>query len=104
MSRLGVLYKWMQGRFYFDELYNVALIQPTLGLARWTYTFIDKVVIDGILHGVARAAFARRSVPRVRPRSDQCGADALAESIKSAGRSIRELQTGQIQITYCSFC
>jgi NADH-quinone oxidoreductase subunit L len=95
---LGIVYRAMQNRFYFDEIYNAVLIQPTLRLARWTYTFIDKVVIDGFLHGVARAAYRTGEAFRVFDRAViNGGADALADSIKAAGRSVRELQTGQIQ-------
>jgi len=95
---LGFFHKWMQDRFYVDQLYDWALIQPTLKLARWTYTFIDKVVIDGILHGIARAAYRTGEAFRVFDRVViNGGADALAESIKAAGRSMREVQTGQVQ-------
>ena len=61
-----------KNRFYFDELYNLVLIRPTLWLAQWTYTFIDKTVIDGILHwrGAQRRPH-RRGVSRVRPRGHQ---------------------------------
>jgi NADH-quinone oxidoreductase subunit L len=95
---LGFFHKWMQDRFYFDELYNLIFIRPTLWLARVTYTFIDKTVIDGILHGIARAAYQVGLGFRVFDRVViNGGADALANSIKEAGRSLREVQTGQVQ-------
>jgi NADH-quinone oxidoreductase subunit L len=94
----SVIYKWMQNRFYFDELYNAILIQPTLWLARWTYTFIDKTVIDGFLHGVARSAYRIGEAFRVFDRAViNGGADALAQTIKELGMGFREVQTGRVQ-------
>jgi NADH-quinone oxidoreductase subunit L len=94
----SVVYKWMQDRFYFDELYNLVLIRPTLWLAKWTYTFIDKTVIDGILHGVARSAVRIGEAFRVFDRVViNGGADAFANSIKELGLGFREVQTGKVQ-------
>jgi NADH-quinone oxidoreductase subunit L len=95
---LGFFYKWMQNRFYVDELYNLVFIRPTLWLARWTYTFIDKIVIDGFLHGVARSAYRIGEGFRVFDRVViNGGADALANSIKELGQGFREVQTGRVQ-------
>ena len=94
----SVVYKWMQNRFYFDELYDLVLIRPTLWLAQWTYTFIDKTVIDGILHGVARSAYRIGEAFRVFDRAViNGGADAFANSIKELGLGFREVQTGKVQ-------
>jgi len=98
LARLGVVYRAMQNRFYFDELYNALFIQPTLGLARWTYTFIDKTVIDGFLHGIARSAYRIGEGFRVFDRYViNGGADALANSIRELGQGLREVQTGRVQ-------
>jgi NADH-quinone oxidoreductase subunit L len=95
---LGPVYRWMQDRFYFDELYNAVLIQPVLKLAVWTYEFIDKQVIDGFLHGVARSAYRIGEAFRVFDRVViNGGADAFANSIQELGRSFREIQTGRVQ-------
>ena len=95
---LGFVYRGMQNRFYFDELYSAVLIQPTLWLAKWTYTFIDRTVIDGFLHGVARSAYRIGEAFRVFDRAViNGGADALANSIKEFGLVFREVQTGKVQ-------
>ena len=95
---LGFVHTGMQNRFYFDEIYSFVFIRPTLWLARWTYTFIDKAVIDGFLHGVARSAYRIGEAFRVFDRVViNGGADALADSIKAVGRSFREVQTGRVQ-------
>jgi NADH-quinone oxidoreductase subunit L len=79
-------------------LYDLVLIRPTLWLAKWTYTFIDKTVIDGILHGVARSAVRIGEAFRVFDRVViNGGADAFANSIKELGLGFREVQTGKVQ-------
>ena len=94
----GSFYTWMQERFYVDQLYDLILIRPTLWLARWTYTFIDKTVIDGFLHGVARSAYRIGEAFRVFDRAViNGGADALGQSIKELGEGFREVQTGRVQ-------
>jgi len=91
-------YSWAANRFGVDQLYDGALIRPTLGLARWTYEFIDKKVIDGILHGIARSAYRIGEAFRVFDRVViNGGADALAQSIKELGEGFREVQTGRVQ-------
>jgi NADH-quinone oxidoreductase subunit L len=98
LSRLGFVYQAMQNRFYFDEIYNFVFIRPALWLARWTYTFIDKTLIDGFLHGVARSAYRVGEGFRVFDRVViNGGADALANSIKEFGQGFREVQTGRVQ-------
>jgi NADH-quinone oxidoreductase subunit L len=98
LSRLGFVYQAMQNRFYFDEIYNFVFIRPALWLARWTYTFIDKTLIDGLLHGVARSAYRVGEGFRVFDRVViNGGADALANSIKEFGQGFREVQTGRVQ-------
>jgi NADH-quinone oxidoreductase subunit L len=95
---LGFVHVAMQNRFYVDELYNLAFIRPTLWLARVTYEFIDKTVIDGILHGIARSAYRVGEGFRVFDRVVvNGGADALAQSIKELGQGFREVQTGRVQ-------
>ena len=95
---LGFFYRWMQDRFYVDQLYDLVLIRPTLWLARWTYEFIDKTVIDGFLHGVARSAYRIGEAFRVFDRTViNGGADALGQSIKELGEGFREVQTGRVQ-------
>ena len=72
--------------------------QPTLKLAVWTYEFVDKKVIDGVLHGIARSAYRIGEAFRVFDRVViNGGADALADSIKELGQSFREIQTGRVQ-------
>jgi NADH-quinone oxidoreductase subunit L len=44
---------FLWNKWYFDELYSVLLVRPSLVIAGWCRAF-DAYVIDGIIHGVAR--------------------------------------------------
>ncbi|MGD9721131.1 MAG: NADH-quinone oxidoreductase subunit L [Pirellulales bacterium] len=46
------IYEFLIHKWYFDELYNVIFVQPTLFVARRVSEF-DKVVIDGFINGLA---------------------------------------------------
>ena len=52
---LGSIYPTLQNRYYFDELYGIIFVRPMQWFAKnVAYEFIDKGVIDGILHLIAR--------------------------------------------------
>jgi NADH-quinone oxidoreductase subunit L len=96
--RLGRLFKWMHDKWYFDELYDRAFVRPIKRIAAWVYEFIDRTVIDGILHGVARLTARYAELNRLFDRVVVNGAgDAVAEGVKAFGRSFRQIQTGQVQ-------
>jgi NADH-quinone oxidoreductase subunit L len=47
------VYRFLSYKWYFDELYSVLLVRPALVLG-YAFRFFDTVVIDGILHFLAR--------------------------------------------------
>jgi NADH-quinone oxidoreductase subunit L len=97
-TRLGVLFTHMNRKWYFDELYDVVFVQPTKRFAAWVYTFIDRTVIDGILHTVARLAMRYAELNRLFDRVVVNGAaDKVAYGVKAFGESFRQIQTGQVQ-------
>lgn len=52
---LGGLYRLWQNKYYLDELYHAVFIRPALWVAEvFTYHWLDRKLIDGILHGVGR--------------------------------------------------
>jgi NADH-quinone oxidoreductase subunit L len=76
----------------------VVFIRPTKAIASWIYEFIDRTVIDGILHTVARVAMRYAELNRLFDRVVVNGAaDAVAEGVKAFGRNFRQIQTGQVQ-------
>ena len=53
-GRAPLLYRASLNKLYMDEVYEVAAIRSTIGLAGWLWTFFDVKVIDGAVNGVAR--------------------------------------------------
>jgi NADH-quinone oxidoreductase subunit L len=47
------LYRFALNKWYFDEMYNAALVRPSLRFAKFAWHFGDEQVIDGIPNGLA---------------------------------------------------
>jgi NADH-quinone oxidoreductase subunit L len=96
--RLGRLFTHMNRKWYFDELYDAVFVRPTKAIAAWIYEFIDRFIIDGILHTVARVTMRYAELNRLFDRVVVNGAaDAVANGVKAFGRNFRQIQTGQVQ-------
>ncbi len=96
--RLGAVFTHMNRKWYFDELYDAVFVRPTKALAAWIYEFIDRTVIDGILHTIGRVAMRYAELNRLFDRLViNGGADAVANGIKAFGLNFRQIQTGQVQ-------
>ena len=97
---LGPVYKILQNQYYFDELYDFIFVQPAYWISRtFTYLWIDRMVIDGFLHFVARVTFSIGGFFRNyidKPIVNGFG-DFVGESVKRLGRSSRFIQTGRVQ-------
>jgi NADH-quinone oxidoreductase subunit L len=96
----GPVYTLLQNKYYFDELYNFLFVRPAWWLAAtFTSLWMDRLVIDGILHTIARAAasvggFLRNYIDK--PVVNGAG-DLVGESVKRFGRNFRFVQTGRVQ-------
>ncbi|MGB0910483.1 MAG: hypothetical protein ACPGYT_08985, partial [Nitrospirales bacterium] len=55
------LYVLFWNKFYFDELYDAYVVNPTLRFANWLWRRIDVRIIDSAIHGIASSSllFAR---------------------------------------------
>ena len=57
LAKIGVpqnaTHRVLLNRYYVDELYDVAIVQPLARLCRWCATVVDQAWIDGIVNGVA---------------------------------------------------
>jgi len=97
---LGSFYTWMKNKFYFDELYDRVFVRPAYWLAdTFTNKWMDRGVIDGFLHTVARAAFSVGGILRNYfdlPVVNGFG-DAVGEGTKLFGKKFRAVQTGKVQ-------
>jgi len=97
---LGLLYPVLQNKYYFDELYDIIFVKPAAWISETlSYKWIDRGLIDGILHGIARVTFRTGSIFRDYidvPIINGFG-DAVGEGVKKFGHKIRYIQTGRIQ-------
>jgi len=97
---LGAIYALLENKYYFDEIYDAVFVRPAQRLAEgFSYLFIDRQVIDGFLHRVARGAFSLGSIFRNyfdAPVVNGFG-DFTASVTQSFGRMLRKVQTGQVQ-------
>lgn len=97
---LGPIYTLLEHKYYFDELYDFLFVRPAKWFAeQFTYMFLDRTVIDGILHRFARVAFSLGRVFRNNfdaPVINGFG-DFTASVTQSFGRLLRRIQTGEVQ-------
>jgi len=99
-SALGPIYTLLENKYYIDELYDRIFVRPAKAIAEgFVYMFIDRQVIDGFLHALARAAFSLGGIFRNKfdaPVVNGFG-DFTASMTQSFGRALRKVQTGQVQ-------
>lgn len=96
---LGPIYTLLENKYYFDELYDLVFVRPSQWLAeKVVYELIDKGLIDGFLHLVARStewlAFRNKDFDTYVVNR---GADNLAGGIGDMGESFRYVQSGRVQ-------
>jgi NADH-quinone oxidoreductase subunit L len=96
---LGPIYPLLENKYYFDELYDLIFVRPSQWFAeKVVYLLVDKGIIDGFLHFVARAfewlAFRNKDFDTFIING---GADDLAQGIGSAGDSLKYVQSGRVQ-------
>jgi NADH-quinone oxidoreductase subunit L len=97
---LGRVYTILKNKYYFDELYDVVFVRPAYWLAAiFTSLWMDRKVIDGILHWFAYITgvignFLRDFIDK--PIVNGFG-DWLSESTKKVGGVFRTIQTGRVQ-------
>jgi NADH-quinone oxidoreductase subunit L len=97
---LGGLHTVLQNKYYIDELYAVLFYKPAHWIAEtFTYQFLDKKVIDGILHAIARFGVWLGGIVRNSfdlPVINGAG-DAAATGTRGLGAFLQTLQTGKVQ-------
>lgn len=97
---LGPVHTLLKNKYYFDELYDIILVRPAYWLAdNFTNQILDRGIIDGILHFIARIASNVGHVFRNyfdKPVVNGIG-DFVGEGVKKVGRTIKVIQTGKVQ-------
>ena len=100
---LGFLYPFLKNKWYFDEFYAFFVIKPMTWVSEvFTYQWMDRGIIDGILHFFARAALFIGHVFRNyfdKPVINEFIGDKLGAywTFQPAGRALSKMQTGRIQ-------
>ncbi len=97
---LGPLHTVLANKYYFDELYQAIFVRPSVWISEvFTFQWMDRGVIDGILHLVARVSLAigrfLRNVIDL-PIINGSG-DLVAAVVKRTGVLLRPLQSGRVQ-------
>lgn len=91
----------LKNKWYFDEAYNFLFVKPSYWIAeKFTYLFMDRQVIDGILHAVARFSLFLGHVFRDyfdKPVVNELIGDGTANLVKASGKGLRFIQVGRVQ-------
>jgi NADH-quinone oxidoreductase subunit L len=91
------VYTFLVNKWYFDELYDLLFVQPTLFVARRVAEF-DKVVIDGIIDSLA---LGTRMVAQFDDLLDRYLVDGFVNTFAAAtyglGVTLRGAETGRIR-------
>ncbi len=96
----GGVFRTLKNKYYFDELYDLIFVRPAYWLsATFTSAFLDRTVIDGVLHFFAYITgvignFLRNVIDK--PIINGSG-DLVADKTKDLGGVFRTIQTGRVQ-------
>lgn len=97
---LAGLYAVLENKYYVDELYQSTFVAFSIWVSEvFTFRWIDRRVIDGFLHLVARVGFSFGSIFRdnfEKPVINDT-VDNISDGVKWFGRNFRFIQTGRIQ-------
>jgi NADH-quinone oxidoreductase subunit L len=98
VERLGGLFRFLNRRWMWDELYRAIFINPMQWLADNYTRIVDKGVIDAILEGGWKAGAAIAGAFAAFDRVVITGiSDAIGRGFRVVGDWGRELQSGQVQ-------
>jgi NADH-quinone oxidoreductase subunit L len=96
---LAPLYSLCWHKWWFDELYDLVFVRPTLAIGDFVANWLDRGLIDGILHAFAWIYRQLATVVDVvgdRGIIDR-GVDTLAAKTWELALSLRALQTGRLR-------
>ena len=93
------LHNFLKNKWYWDELYQVVFVRPTVWFSEvFVYQWIDKGLIDGILHGVARGTYGLAGWAKNTETTVFGDAiDWVTFKIRDWAEELRSFQSGKIQ-------
>ena len=96
---LGPAYSFLANKWYWDELYDLALVRPVEWFSDTVvYQWIDKGLIDGTLHLVARSVYRLgQYFKRFEEVVISGGVDRIKDGFLELSREFRTIQTGKMQ-------
>ncbi len=98
VQQLGPMWGLLENKYYIDELYQIVFIRPSQVIARITSEVLDRGVIDGFLHLVARVfTFTGDVVKMFNAWLIDGVGDAIPDGIGWFGNWFRRIQTGRVQ-------
>ena len=99
IAPLGPLHTFLQNKWYWDELYHTIFIRPVVYFSEVVvYEVVDKGLIDGFLHLVARTFYAfGQYVKRFEEVVISDGVDWIKDRFLEIAQELRQIQTGKIQ-------
>ena len=65
VRRLRPLHTFLEHKWYFDELYDFAIVRPLRAMGNWASNVFERVVIQGMVGGTTTAVKAGNSFVRV---------------------------------------
>ncbi|HVM61219.1 MAG TPA: NADH-quinone oxidoreductase subunit L [Verrucomicrobiae bacterium] len=98
-TALGGLFTFLNRKWYIDELYEATVFRFTATCAMFFRLVVDKLVVDGCLHLIAKVA---RGISQIfRWVGDEFfingGFDAGCEGVELGGEELSKLQDGRVQ-------
>jgi NADH-quinone oxidoreductase subunit L len=91
----------LKNKYYFDEIYDFLFVRPAAWVAeKFTYLFMDRTIIDGILHAIARFALFLGHAFRNyidKPVVNELIGDGTGKVVKVSGSGLRKIQAGRVQ-------
>jgi NADH-quinone oxidoreductase subunit L len=92
---------FLKNKYYFDEIYNFLFVKPAYWISeKFTDLFMDRLVIDGILHSLARFSLFLGNAFRNyfdKPVINGLIGDGTGNAVKASGNGLRKVQAGRIQ-------
>jgi NADH-quinone oxidoreductase subunit L len=101
LEKLGFLYKVFKYKYGIDEFYHDVLVRPSIWISEvFTYKILDKLILDGFIEGIGRAALGLGTLVRKyfdTPVINTGLTDGTSSAVRKSGEAMRPIQSGKIQ-------